>query len=117
MTAPGAQAERGHLLAQNARAARIAFVVAGACGEFALQPLLPILEWLALLALFVVVGVAAIALPFDAPKPVPGAARPSTGWPVRQVVAVVVIGLAGVEALTRLRPGRHRRRGSARSRC
>lgn len=96
---------RDALVAQNTRAARIAFVVAGACAESALQPLLPFAEWLGLLVLFSVVGVAAVGQPFAPPKPVAGSAGRRTTWPVRQLVAVVVIGLAGAEALGRLRPG------------
>ncbi len=96
---------REALLAQNTRATRIAFVVAGGCAEFALQPLLPFVEWLPLLALFLVVAVAAVGQPFAPPKPPPGTAGGSASWPLRQIVAVVVIGLAGAVALTRLRPG------------
>ena len=96
---------RDALVAQNTRAARIAFVVAGACAEFALQPLLPLVEWLGLLSLFAVVGIAAVGQPFAPPKPAAGSAGHRMTWPVRQVVAVVVIGLAGAEALGRLRPG------------
>ena len=100
-----AHADRAAVVAQNTRATRIAFVVAGGCGELALQPLLPFVEWLALLALFLVIGAASAGQPFAPPKPPAGEAGHRTVWPVRQLVAVLVITLAGVESLTRLRPG------------
>lgn len=96
---------REAIVGQNTRATRIAFVAAGGCAEFALQPLVPVAEWLPLFALFLVVAIAVVGQPFAPPKPPPGTAGRWVTWPVRQIVAVVVIGLAGVEALTRLRPG------------
>lgn len=97
-------AARADLVAQNTRATRIAFVVAGACGEFAVQPLVSFPAWLTLVVLFVVLGAASVGQPFAVPGGVPGQTRVRSPWPLRQLVAVVVIGLAGVEALTELRP-------------
>ncbi len=96
---------RADLEAQNTRATRVAFVVAGACGDFAVQPLAPVPAWLTLLTLFVVVGAASVGQPFNSPTSLSGVRAPWRAWPLRQLVAVVVIGLAGVEALTQLRPG------------
>ncbi|HEX7107226.1 MAG TPA: DUF3488 and transglutaminase-like domain-containing protein [Acidothermaceae bacterium] len=98
--------QAAELARQNARATRIAFMVAGACGEFAVQPLAPFPVWLAMLALFVVVALAAVGQPFAAVADgTDGTNRNRRVWPVRQLVAVVVIALAGAEALTQLRPG------------
>ena len=101
-------AARDDLIAQNTRAARIAFIVAGACGELAVQPLTPFSAWLTLLTLFVLVGLGTVGQPFNVPATADGAGprwQAPRKWPLRQIVAVAIIGLAGVEALSQLRPG------------